>query len=250
MLTLLLVLWAAGAIEARLLRAESLHSSLRVVFARLSKAALIFVAILVVLPLVGIDLTVLSVFGGALGVGLGFGLQKIASNYVSGFIILLDRSMQIGDVLTVDNHYGVVKDLRTRYLVLRKLDDTEVIIPNEMLIINPVINHSHTDPKARVQLPVQISYDSPLELAMQLVVDAAKQHDRVLAKPAPVVHIKGFADNGIDLVLTFWMPDPEEGPAAMQSDVYLAIWRAFKANNIAIPYQQREVRILAGAATL
>ena len=118
-----------------------------------------------------------------------------------------------------------------------------------MLIINPVINHSHTNPKARVQLPVQISYDSPLETAMQVIAEAAKQHPRVLATPAPTVHIKGFADNGIDLILTIWMPDPEEGPAVMQSELYLAIWRTFKANNISIPYPQREVRILAGSAT-
>jgi small-conductance mechanosensitive channel len=229
------------------MRNEHINMNMRVVMSKLLRGFLLVIALLIGLSAVGLDVTLLSVFGGALGVGLGFGLQRIASNYVSGFIILLDRSMQIGDVLTVDNHYGVVTDLRTRYLVLRKLDDTEVIIPNEMLIINPVINHSHTDPKARVQLPVQISYDSPLELAMQLVTDAAKQHERVLAKPAPVVHIKGFADNGIDLVLTFWMPDPEEGPAAMQSDVYLAIWHAFKANNITIPYPQREVRLLGSA---
>ena len=249
-LTIFIALSLSRVLENKLMRNEHINMNMRVVMSKLLRGFLLVIALLIGLSAVGLDVTLLSVFGGALGVGLGFGLQRIASNYVSGFIILLDRSMQIGDVLTVDNHYGVVKDLRTRYLVLRKLDDTEVIIPNEMLIINPVINHSHTDPKARVQLPVQISYDSPLELAMQLVADAAKQHDRVLAKPAPVVHIKGFADNGIDLVLTFWMPDPEEGPAALQSDVYLAIWRAFKANNIAIPYPQREVRILAGAATL
>jgi small-conductance mechanosensitive channel len=249
-LTIFIALSLSRVLENKLMRNEHINMNMRVVMSKLLRGFLLVIALLIGLSAVGLDVTLLSVFGGALGVGLGFGLQRIASNYVSGFIILLDRSMQIGDVLTVDNHYGVVTDLRTRYLVLHKLDDTEVIIPNEMLIINPVINHSHTDPKARVQLPVQISYDSSLELAMQLVADAAKQHDRVLANPAPVVHIKGFADNGIDLVLTFWMPDPEEGPAAMQSDVYLAIWRAFKANNIAIPYPQREVRILAGSATL
>jgi small-conductance mechanosensitive channel len=240
--TIFIALSLSRVLENKLMRNEHINMNMRVVMSKLLRGFLLVIALLIGLSAVGLDVTLLSVFGGALGVGLGF-----ASNYVSGFIILLDRSMQIGDVLTVDNHYGVVTDLRTRYLVLRKLDDTEVIIPNEMLIINPVINHSHTDPKARVQLPVQISYDSPLELAMQLVTDAAKQHERVLAKPAPVVHIKGFADNGIDLVLTFWMPDPEEGPAAMQSDVYLAIWHAFKANNITIPYPQREVRLLGSA---
>ncbi|MBZ4200263.1 MAG: mechanosensitive ion channel [Methylotenera sp.] len=248
--TIFIALSLSRVLENKLMRNTHINMNMRVVMSKLLRGFLLIIALLIGLSAVGLDVTLLSVFGGALGVGLGFGLQRIASNYVSGFIILLDRSMQIGDVLTVDNHYGVVTDLRTRYLVLRKLDDTEVIIPNEMLIINPVINHSHTDPKARVQMPLQISYDSPLELAMQLVADAAKQHPRVLTTPAPVVQIKGFADNGIDLLLTLWMPDPEEGPAAMQSDVYLAVWRAFKANNIAIPYPQREVRILGAAPTV
>lgn len=249
-LTLFIALSLSRVLENKLMRNEHINMNMRVVMSKLLRGFLLVIALLIGLSAVGLDVTLLSVFGGALGVGLGFGLQRIASNYVSGFIILLDRSMQIGDVLTVDAHHGVVKDLRTRYLVLRKLDDTEVIIPNEMLIINPVINHSFTDLKARVQLPVQISYDSPLETAMQVIADAAKQHPRVLAKPAPTVHIKGFADNGIDLILTIWMPDPEEGPAIIQSELYLAIWRTFKANNISIPYPQREVRILAGSATL
>ncbi len=248
-LTIFIALSLSRVLENKLMRNEHINMNMRVVMSKLLRGFLLVIALLIGLSAVGLDVTLLSVFGGALGVGLGFGLQRIASNYVSGFIILLDRSMQIGDVITVDNHYGVVADLRTRYLVLRKLDDTEVIVPNEMLIINPVINHSFGEIKARVQLPLQISYDSPLETAMQVIADAAKQHPRVLAMPAPTVQIKGFADNGIDLILTIWMPDPEEGPAAMQSDVYLAIWRAFKANNIAIPCQQREVRILGSALT-
>jgi small-conductance mechanosensitive channel len=192
----------------------------------------------------GLDITMLSVFGGALGVGLGFGLQRIASNYVSGFIILLDKSMQIGDVVTIDMHYGVVSDLRTRYLVLRKLDGTQVIIPNETLIITPVINHSFTEHKARVQLPIQVSYDSDLEVVMKLMYDIAQDHPRVLLEPAPVVHLKSFGESGIDLMLTVWIPDPEEGSAALQSEINLKIWQTFKANNISIPYPQREVRIL------
>ncbi len=242
--TIFIALSLSRILENKLMRNEHINLNMRVVMSKLLRGFLLVIALLIGLSAVGLDVTLLSVFGGALGVGLGFGLQRIASNYVSGFIILLDRSMQIGDVLTVDSHYGVVTDLRTRYLVLRKLDDTEVIIPNEMLIINPVINHSFSDSKARVQMPVQISYDSPLELAMQLILEAAKQHPRVLATPAPVVHIKGFADNGIDLILTLWMPDTDEGPAPMQYDIFLAIWRAFKANNITIPYPQREVRII------
>jgi small-conductance mechanosensitive channel len=218
--------------------------NLRVVLAKLLRVMLLFIAILIALSAVGLDITMLSVFGGALGVGLGFGLQRIASNYVSGFIILLDKSMQIGDVVTIDVHYGVVSDLRTRYLVLRKLDGTEVIIPNETMITNPVINHSFTDHKARVQMPIQVSYDSELELAMQLMREAAESHPRVLVEPAPAVQIRGFGESGIDLMLIVWIPDPEEGFAALQSEIYLEIWQAFKKNNISIPFPQREVRIL------
>lgn len=247
--TIFVALWISRLLENKLMRAEHVNLNMRVVMSKLLRIILLFIAILIALSAVGLDITLLSVFGGALGVGLGFGLQRIASNYVSGFIILLDRSMQIGDVITVETHYGVVSDLRTRYLVLRKLDGTEVIIPNEMLIINPVINHSFTDHKARVQMPVQVSYDSPLELAMQLILDAAIRHPRILVTPAPVVLVKGFGDSGIDLMLSIWIPDPEEGSAVLQSEIFLEIWRAFQANNISIPFPQREVRILGGGST-
>ncbi|MBC7698117.1 MAG: mechanosensitive ion channel [Bacteroidia bacterium] len=247
LITLFIAMWISRLLENRLMRAEHVNMNMRVVLTKLLRIFLLFTAILIALSAVGLDITLLSVFGGALGVGLGFGLQRIASNYVSGFIILLDKSMQIGDVITVETHYGVVSDLRTRYLVLRKLDGTEVIIPNEMLIINPVINHSFTDHKARVQMPVQVSYDSPLELAMQLIFDAANNHPRILVTPPPAVLIKGFGDNGIDLTLSIWIPDPEEGSSALQSEIYLEIWRAFLANNISIPFPQREVRIIGNS---
>ncbi len=247
LVTLFIAMWVSRLLENRLMRAEHVNMNMRVVLTKLLRIFLLFTAVLIALSTVGLDITLLSVFGGALGVGLGFGLQRIASNYVSGFIILLDKSMQIGDVITVETHYGVVSDLRARYLVLRKLDGTEVIIPNEMLIINPVINHSFTDHKARVQMPVQISYDSPLELAMQLIFDAANNHPRILVTPPPAVLIKGFGDNGIGLTLSIWIPDPEEGSASLQSEIYLEIWRAFLANNISIPFPQREVRIIGNS---
>jgi small-conductance mechanosensitive channel len=244
LITIFIALWCSRIFENRLLRVNNINMNLRVVLAKLLRVMLLFIAILIALSAVGLDITMLSVFGGALGVGLGFGLQRIASNYVSGFIILLDKSMQIGDVVTIDVHYGVVSDLRTRYLVLRKLDGTEVIIPNETMITNPVINHSFTDHKARVQMPIQVSYDSELELAMQLMREAAERHPRVLVEPAPAVQIRGFGESGIDLMLIVWIPDPEEGSAALQSEIYLEIWQAFKQNNISIPFPQREVRIL------
>jgi small-conductance mechanosensitive channel len=243
-MTIFIALWISRLFENRLMRAQNVNMNMRVVLTKLLRIVLLTLAILIALSAVGLDITLLSVFGGALGVGLGFGLQRIASNFVSGFILLLDKSMQIGDVITVDHHYGVVRELRTRYLLLRKLDGTEVIIPNETLIINPVINHSFADHKARVQLAIQVSYESPLELAMQLIAEIAKRHSRTLVEPMPAVLVKGFGESGIDLTLSVWIPDPEEGSATLQSEIYLEIWRAFQANNIVIPYPQREVRII------
>jgi len=246
-ITLLAALWLSGAIEARLMRADSLHSSLRVVFARLAKSLLVLLAVLIVLPLVGIDLTVLSVFGGAIGVGLGFGLQKIASNYVSGFIILLDRSIRIGDLITVDNFYGEVKNITTRYVVVRAGDGREAIIPNELLIATTVLNHSYSNRQIRLALPVQVGYQSDLQLAMRLLEEVARKHARVLADPPPMAFLLRFADSGIDLELGLWIEDPEKGMLGIRSELYLEIWRAFKQAGIEIPYPQREVRVLPGA---
>lgn len=247
-ITVVVALWCSRLLENRLMRAEQINMNFRVVMTKLVRILLTLVGVLVALSAVGFDITLLSVFGGALGVGLGFGLQKIASNYVSGFIILLDESVHIGDVITLEGHYGVVEQIRSRYLVLRKLDNTEVIIPNETLIASPVINHSLTDRRAKVQMPIQVSYEGDLELAMSIMRDAAVNHARVLKDPAPDVHVKGFGESGIDLQLSFWIPDPEEGSSSLQSALYLDIWRAFKAQGVSVPYPQREIRMLGAQA--
>jgi small-conductance mechanosensitive channel len=216
------------------------------VFARLSRSLLVLLAILIVLPLVGIDLTVLSVFGGAIGVGLGFGLQKVASNYVSGFIILLDRSIRIGDLITADNFYGEVKGITTRYVVVRALDGREAIIPNEMLITTTVQNHSYSNRQIRLAIPVQVAYMDDPERAMRLMQEVARKHPRVLAEPPPKAFLARFADSGIELELGVWIGDPETGMLNIRSELNLAIWRAFREAGIEIPYPQREVRILPG----
>jgi len=244
LLTLFIALWASRLIENKLMRTEGVSANIRMVLIKLMRILFITIAVLVALSAVGLDITLLSVFGGALGVGLGFGLQKIASNYVSGFIILLDKSMQIGDVITAEDHYGVVTDLRSRYMVLRKLDGTEVVIPNETLITSSVINHSFSDRRARVQLPIQISYESDLDFAMKLMLNSVKEYPRVIQEPAPQVYITGFGESGIDLTLNIWISDPEEGSAELKSNIYLTIWHAFKRENIVIPYPQREIRML------
>jgi small-conductance mechanosensitive channel len=244
LLTLFGALWVSRMIENRLLGSHHMNMNLRVVLSKVVRIFFILIAILMALSAVGLDITLLSVFGGALGVGLGFGLQKIASNYASGFIILLDESIHIGDIITVDAHYGVVSELRSRYLVLKKLDNTEVIIPNELLVANVMINHSMTDRKVRVQLAVQVSYQADLDLAMKLMVEAAKTQERVLQDPPPNALLKGFAESGIDLVMNVWITDPEQGTMSLQSEIYMDIWRAFKKHDVSIPYPQREVRIL------
>lgn len=245
--TVLLALWFSGAIETRLHAAVGLDNNLRVVLARLSRAVLLLLAVLIGLPMVGIDLTTLSVFGGALGVGLGFGLQKIASNYVSGFILLLDNSIRIGNVISVGNDRGEVTRITTRYTVLKNLAGVEALVPNELLVGSVVQNESYSDPQVRIALPVQVGYDSDLERAMSIMAEAARAQPRVLVDPAPTVLLIGFADSGINLELGFWVGDPEAGVGGLRSDINLAIWRGFKQAGIAIPFPQREVRILGGA---
>ena len=242
--TLLIALWLSNTFEAKLNRSTDMDTSLRMVLTRILRALLGFLAILIALPLVGIDLTTLSVFGGALGVGLGFGLQKIASNYVSGFIILLDRSIRLGNMITVGDDRGQVTRITTRFTVLRSLTGIEALVPNELLISSVVRNESYTDRQVRVALPVQVSYDSDLELAMRLLADAAHTQPRVLQTPAADVLVKEFAESGINLELGFWITDPENGLGKLRSDINLAIWQAFKQNGINIPFPQREIRLL------
>ena len=243
-LTLLLALWAGAALEARLMRTEGLHSSLRVVFARLGKAVLVVVAVLVVLPLIGVDLTVLSVFGGALGVGLGLGLQKIASNYLSGFIILLDRSIRLGDMITADNQHGEVTRITTRYVVVRSNSGIEAIIPNDMLVTTTVLNHSYSDSSVRLPVRVQVGYRTEIAPALQLLVEIAHRHPRVLREPAPTAQVINLADSGVDLELGFWIRDPERGSQNVRSDLMLELLAEFRARDIEIPYPQREVRLI------
>jgi small-conductance mechanosensitive channel len=244
-ITLLMAMWLGRVIESRLMNALTLDINLRVMFSKLAQALLVLAAILIALPAVGIDLTMFSIFGGAVGVGLGFGLQKIASNYVSGFIILMDRSVSIGDVVTVDKYSGELTKMTARYVVVRGLDGTETLIPNETLVTSPVVNVSYSDRRLRVAVPLQVGYRSDLKLAIKIMKDAADAHPRVLRAPAPDAVIKQFAGSGIDLELGAWIEDPQMGQAGLRSDLYAAIWDAFQANGIEIPYPQREVRIVS-----
>ncbi|MCX7183874.1 MAG: mechanosensitive ion channel [Nitrosospira sp.] len=242
--SMLLALWLASSLESRVMSIAAMDMNQRVMLSKVARTMLILLSVLITLPLIGVDVTVLSVFGGALGVGLGLGLQKIASNYVSGFIILLDHSLRLGDVVTVDNRTGKVVDLTNRYVVLHGLDGVESIVPNDTFITSTVVKQTHTNNQVRLALTVQISYGSPLEAAMRIMQEAARKQSRVLTDPEPMTFLKEFADNGINLELGFWISDPEEGQIGLRSAINMEIWREFQNNGIEIPFPQREVRLL------
>jgi small-conductance mechanosensitive channel len=248
-LTVTVSLWLSSLVEHRLLKSEGLDSNLRVVMAKTIRALLLVVAVLVALQAVGLDLTLLSVFGGALGVGIGLGLQKLASNYIAGFTILIDRSIRLGDMITVDGRNGVVTRVTSRYVVVRSLDGVEAIVPNETLVTTTVLNHSYTSRDVRLGVPVQVAYDSDLDHALQLLESAGAVHPRVMKSPnPPKAFVVRFAESGVELELGVWVLDPENGQLNLRSDLNQAIFRAFAEHGIRIPYPQRELRILDGAS--
>ena len=246
-ISMLLALWLASSLETRIMQAGAMNINQRVILSKVTRTLLTLLGVLIALSMVGVDITVLSVFGGALGVGLGLGLQKIASNYISGFIILLDRSLHIGDIVTVDNRKGEVTLLTTRYVVLKIDDGTEALIPNDIFITSTVINQTYSDHRIRLILPIQISYTSPIETAMSIMVDAAKKQQQILTDPEPVVILKEFADSGINLELIVWVEDPEGGALRLRSSLNVEIWSEFQKHGIEIPFPQREVRLVRPA---
>ena len=199
----------------------------------------------------GVDLTALTVLTGAVGIGLGFGLQSISSNFVSGFVLLMDRSIKPGDVIsftgmtgTSTENFGWVQELRGRYVVVRDRDGVDTLVPNQNLITNPVINWSYSDRKVRLKLPVRISYADDPELALQVLIAAAQCSPRVLRDPEPASRLMHFSDHGIDLELRFWIADPANGVNNVRSDVNRAIWKGFKEAGITIPVAQHDVRMV------
>ncbi len=243
-ITVVFALWAGAMLEERVMRLDAMHSSLRVVMARLGKAMLILAALLISLSLVGIDLTVLSVFGGALGVGLGLGLQKIASSYISGFVILLERSLSIGDMVTVDKYYGQVTQINARYTIVRALDGIETVIPNEMLVASPVQNYSLTDRVLRMATRVIVAFETDVEPLLVLLEAVTVSIDRVCKDPAPQALLIKFGPDGLELEIGFWIIDPENGQLNLLSEVNRAIWKLLREQKVTVPYPQREVRFI------
>lgn len=239
---LIVALWVSSAIESRLLKsATGSDLSLRKVISNSVRALLMFVGVLLALTSVGIDLTALSVLGGAVGVGIGFGLQKLAANYVSGFVILAERSMRIGDSVKVDNFEGRITDIKARYTVIRSPTGRESIVPNELLITQRVENLSLTDPKVWQSTLVSVAYDSPVDEVMSLLQQACTQQPRVLTDPAPSVALSAFGADGLEFTVIYWIDDPENGQLNLKSDINRAILQALKTRGIEIPYPQRVV---------
>ncbi|WP_339868044.1 mechanosensitive ion channel family protein [Pseudohongiella nitratireducens] len=239
-------LWLAELINKQVQRMPGVTPSFKVGVSKFSRFLLITLAFLLALNAVGINLSSLAIFGGALGVGLGFGLQQIASNFISGFILVLDRSIKPGDIITVGDKFGWVQELKARYIVVRNREGVDTLIPNENLITSQVINWSYADPNVRIRVSVQISYDDDPAHAMEIMLNCAEASSRVLQDPAPAVRLIEFADSGIALELRVWVNDPINGFAQVRSDINLAIWKAFKEADITIPYPQRDLHIKSG----
>ncbi len=243
---LLITLWISAAIETRLLRSATGNElSLRKAVSNATRAVLMFVGLLMALSAVGIDLTALSVLGGAIGVGIGFGLQKLAANYVSGFVMLAERSVRIGDNVRVDNFEGRITDINARYTVVRSLGGRESIVPNEMFISNRIENLSLADSRVLQATVVSVSYDSDVELVMRLLTEAALAQDRVLRDPGPGVNLTNFGTDGLEFTLNYWMTDPENGQQNLRSRINLAILQSLRENGIEIPYPQRVIHTRA-----
>lgn len=246
-LSLLVLVWAAsvisGVLERRFQRSPNLTPSVQVLLGKLTRATLIIMAILVAVKSVGIDLTAFAVFSGALGVGIGFGLQKIIANLVSGVILLLEKSIKPGDVIAVDGTYGSIESFGARYASVITRDGSEYLIPNEDLITQRVENWSHRDDLLRLRIPVGVSYRADVHLAMQLCLEAASEVERVLPEPQSACLMKGFGDSSVDLELRFWIRDPENGVSNIKSQILLLIWDKFHEHAIEIPFPQRDLHL-------
>lgn len=244
---LVVALWISATLERKVLRENIQDLSLRKVAANITRALLLLVGFLFALSAVGFDLTAFSVLGGALGVGLGFGLQKLAANYVSGFVILFERSLRIGDTVRVDGFEGVVADIKTRYTLIRAGSGRESIVPNEKLITERIENLSLDDPKMLVTVDIGIGYESDVDLAQKLLVEAAMGANKVLAEPAPVARLMRFGADALEFQLSFWVSElGAQVPA--RSEVNLRILKSLRAAGIDIPYPQRVVHMVAPPA--
>jgi small-conductance mechanosensitive channel len=245
----------ARAFEKRVMRLQQLAVSTRIGISKFAYFIVVGIGVMLGINEAGVDVTTLNVLTGAIGLGLGFGLQSIASNFVSGFVLLIDKSIKPGDVISFTGHtgtstenFGWVQELRGRYVVVRDRDGVETLVPNQNLITNSVINWSYSDQRVRIRLPVMISYDDDPEFALKLLSDAVAHHPRILREPPPVTRLMAFEDYGMRLEVRFWIADPMNGVNNVRSDVNRTIWKLFREHGVKMPVAQRELRMLGPAA--
>ncbi|MBL1240792.1 MAG: mechanosensitive ion channel [OCS116 cluster bacterium] len=230
-------------LKHRLSDSQHLTPSVQTLLSQLIKVTLIFISLIFTLNIIGLDLSVFTFFSGALGVGLGFGLQKIVSNFVSGIILLVDQSLQPGNVIEVGGTFGKVKTLGARYTTVETRDGHEYLIPNERFITQEVVNWAFSNPKVRRKIEIGVAYDTDVELAMRLIVEATIGVDRILVEPVPVARLVSFGDSSVNIEARFWVDDPANGVANITSDFLLNVWKLFKANGIEIPFPQTDIHI-------
>ena len=220
---------------------QSLRINQKIILIKIFKIFLYLTAIIIVLTGLGIDLSFLTVFGGAFGLGLAFGFQKIASNYVSGFLLLSDESIRVGDMLQIGSDHGIVVAIKSRYTALRRLDGVEILIPNEKLLTDEITNLTFSNTTVKLPLDLQISYESSIDKAIEIILIVCAKESRVIEEPKPNVYVKEFADSGINLHVSCYVTDPDKGFMGLKSDMYRAIFKEFLNNEIEIPYPHRTV---------
>jgi len=246
-LLLILYLWIVKALSMRIRRTQNLDASMKAAAIKLTKLVLLTSVVVVALVTAGIDITTLTVIGGALVVGVGLGLQKTVSNYVAGFVLIFEESVRPGDVITVGDTFGIVQELNSRHVVVRTGDGLDVLVPNEELVTNRITSWSYGDRNVRLRVPVQIGYDVDPDEAIALLEEIGRSEPRILPAPAPQAFVIGFGDNGVNLELMIWIGDPESGMLDLRSRLHRKIWRAFRDRGITIPYPQRVVRVETAA---
>ncbi|MGH6872043.1 MAG: mechanosensitive ion channel family protein [Rhizomicrobium sp.] len=246
---LAVLLWVTAVLrnflERRIDRATTLTPSIQALLVQFVRILLPILAVVIALGSVGVDLTALTVLSGALGIGVGLGLQRTVANFVAGLSLIISESIRPGDIIEYQGSYGWVTSMGARYVGLRTRDGIEYLVPNDYFLEQGVQNWSHSDPKLRLRVPVGIAYDSDLDLARALCIEAAKAAPRVLDRPEPVCLLTGFGDSSVNLEIRAWIEDPRNGTANVRSDIMLGVWERFKKAGIVFPFPQRDVHIVA-----
>lgn len=230
--------------EKRIKSIQGIHSSNKALINKAFHIFIYFFGFIIALNILGIDLTAFAIFSGAIGIGIGFGLQKITSNFISGLILLFEKSIENGDMVELsDGTYGLIRKTSARYTLLETFEGREMMIPNEDFIINRVTNWTFNNRRGRLELNIGVAYESDIEKVMELILDAAKEHPRCMDEPGPSCYLKEFGDSSVNFMLFFWVEDVSSGRYRAQSDVMMRVWKKFKEHNISIPFPQRDIYI-------